>query len=210
MFGVVLLGSLIFLPAGSFEFWQGCVFLGILFVPMLCVGLIMLIKNPELLRKRLNANETEKEQKTVVAFSGVFFVAMFVVAGLNWRFSWSVLPDWLVWIAVVLFLICYLLYAEVLRENTFLSRTIEVQKNQKVVVGGLYAIVRHPMYTATTLMFLVMPLVLASSISFLIMLLYIPLIVKRIKNEESVLEEKLEGYKDYMMRVKFRLFPYIW
>lgn len=170
----------------------------------------MLAKHPELLRKRLNVKETEKEQKTVIAFSGIIFVAMFVVAGLNWRFSWSVLPDWLVWIAVVLFLICYLLYAEVLRENTFLSRTIEVQKNQKVVVGGLYAIVRHPMYTATTLMFLVMPLVLASSISFLIMLLYIPLIVKRIKNEESVLEEKLEGYKDYMMRVKFRLFPYIW
>ncbi len=210
LFGVILLGILIFLPAGSFEFWQGWVLMGILFVPMLCVGLIMLTKNPELLRKRLNAKETEKEQKTVVAFSGVFFVAMFVVAGLNWRFQWSVLPDWLVWIAIVLFLICYLLYAEVLRENTFLSRTIEVQKNQKVVDGGLYAIVRHPMYTATTLMFLAMPLVLASPISFVIMLLYTPLIVKRIKNEESVLEEKLEGYKDYMMRVNFRLFPYIW
>lgn len=210
LFGVILLASLIFFPAGTWHFWQGWVLIGVLFVPMFSIGVIMLAKHPELLRKRLNVKETEKEQKTVIAFSGVFFVAMFVVAGLNWRFSWSVLPDWLVWIAVVLFLICYLLYAEVLRENTFLSRTIEVQKNQKVVVGGLYAIVRHPMYTATTLMFLVMPLVLASSISFLIMLLYIPLIVKRIKNEESVLEEKLEGYKDYMMRVKFRLFPYIW
>lgn len=210
MFGVVLLGSLIFLPAGSFEFWQGWVFMGILFVPMLCVGLIMLIKNPELLRKRLNVKETEKEQKTVIAFSGIIFVAMFVVAGLNWRFGWSVLPDWVVWIAAVFFMVCYLLYAEVLRENAFLSRTIEVQRNQKVVDGGLYAVVRHPMYTATTLMFLAMSLVLASPISFVIMLLYIPLIVKRIKNEESVLEEKLEGYKDYMMRVKFRLFPYIW
>lgn len=210
MFGVVLLGSLIFLPAGSFEFWQGWVFMGILFVPMLCVGLIMLIKNPELLRKRLNVKETEKEQKTVIAFSGIIFVAMFVVAGLNWRFGWSVLPDWVVWIAAVFFMVCYLLYAEVLRENAFLSRTIEVQRNQKVVDGGLYAVVRHPMYTATTLMFLAMSLVLASPISFVIMLLYIPLVVKRIKNEESVLEEKLEGYKDYMMRVKFRLFPYIW
>jgi len=210
LFGVVLLGSLIFLPAGSFEFWQGWVFMGILFVPMLCVGLIMLIKNPELLRKRLNVKETEKEQKTVIAFSGIIFVAMFVVAGLNWRFGWSVLPDWVVWIAAVFFMVCYLLYAEVLRENAFLSRTIEVQRNQKVVDGGLYAVVRHPMYTATTLMFLAMSLVLASPISFVIMLLYIPLIVKRIKNEESVLEEKLEGYKDYMMRVKFRLFPYIW
>ncbi len=210
MFGVILLASLIFFPAGTWHFWQGWVLIGVLFVPMFSIGVIMLAKHPELLRKRLNVKETEKEQKTVIAFSGIIFVAMFVVAGLNWRFGWSVLPDWVVWIAAVFFMVCYLLYAEVLRENAFLSRTIEVQRNQKVVDGGLYAVVRHPMYTATTLMFLAMPLVLASPISFVIMLLYIPLIVKRIKNEESVLEEKLEGYKDYMMRIKFRLFPYIW
>lgn len=210
MFGVILLASLIFFPAGTWHFWQGWVLIGVLFVPMFSIGVIMLAKHPELLRKRLNVKETEKEQKTVIAFSGIIFVAMFVIAGLNWRFGWSVLPDWVVWIAAVFFMVCYLLYAEVLRENAFLSRTIEVQRNQKVVDGGLYAVVRHPMYTATTLMFLAMPLVLASPISFVIMLLYIPLVVKRIKNEESVLEENLEGYKDYMMRIKFRLFPYIW
>lgn len=210
MFGVILLASLIFFPAGTWHFWQGWVLIGVLFVPMFSIGVIMLAKHPELLRKRLNVKETEKEQKTVIAFSGIIFVAMFVVAGLNWRFGWSVLPDWVVWIAAVFFMVCYLLYAEVLRENAFLSRTIEVQRNQKVVDGGLYAVVRHPMYTATTLMFLAMSLVLASPISFVIMLLYIPLVVKRIKNEESVLEENLEGYKDYMMRVNFRLFPYIW
>ena len=208
--GIVLMGLLLFLPAGSFAYWQGWLLMGILFVPMFIAGFVMLSKNPDLLRKRLNAKEEEKEQKTVVALSGLLFIAAFVVAGLNWRFQWCVLPDWAVWVAAVLFLLCYLLYAEVLRENTYLSRTIEVQENQKVIDTGLYGIVRHPMYMATTVLFLAMPLVLASPLSFLIMLLYIPLIAKRIKNEEVVLEEGLEGYKEYKERVKYRIIPFIW
>ena len=208
--GVVLMGVLIFLPAGSFHYWQGWLLMGILFVPMFCAGVVMMVKNPELLRKRLNAKEEEKEQKTVVKLSGLLFVAAFVVAGLNWRFGWCVLPDWAVWVSAGLFLICYLLYAEVLRENTYLSRTIEVQENQKVIDTGLYGVVRHPMYMATTVLFLAMPLVLASPFSFLIMLLYIPLIAKRIKNEEEVLEKGLEGYKAYKQKVKYKVIPFIW
>ena len=210
LLGVLILGLLIFLPAGSFHEWQGWLLMGILFIPMFIAGLVMMVKNPELLRKRLNAKEQEKEQKTVVALSGLLFVAAFVVAGLNWRFQWCVLPNWVVWVATALFLACDLLYAEVLRENTYLSRTIEVQEHQKVIDTGLYGVVRHPMYTATTLLFLMMPLVLASPLSFAIMLLYIPLIVKRIRNEESVLEQGLEGYSEYKQRVKYRIFPFIW
>ena len=208
--GFILLGLLLFLPAGSLRYWQGWLLMGILFVPMFVAGFVMLFKNPDLLRKRLNAKEEEKEQKTVVALSGLLFIAAFVVAGLNWRFQWCVLPDWAVWVAAVLFLLCYLLYAEVLRENAYLSRTIEVQENQKVIDTGLYGIVRHPMYMATTVLFLAMPLVLAPPVSFLIMLLYIPLIAKRIKNEESVLEDGLQGYKEYKERVKYRIIPFIW
>lgn len=210
LLGVVLIGLLLFLSAGSFRYWQGWLLMGILFVPMFCAGLVMMAKNPELLRKRLNAKETEKEQKTVVSLSALLFLAAFVMAGLNWRFAWWVLPDWAVWVAAAIFLICYLLYAEVLRENTYLSRTIEVQENQKVIDSGLYGIVRHPMYMATTLLFLSMPLVLASPVSFLIMLFYLPLIAKRIKNEESVLEEGLEGYKEYKQRVKYKVIPFVW
>ena len=210
LLGVIILGLLIFLPAGSFHYWQGWLLMGVLFVPMFIAGLVMMVKNPELLRKRLNAKEQEKEQKTVVALSGLLFVAAFIVAGLNWRFQWCMLPDWAVWVAAGLFLICYLLYAEVLRENTYLSRTIEVQEHQKVIDTGLYGIVRHPMYMATTILFLMMPLVLASPISFGIMLLYIPLIANRIRNEETVLEEGLEGYKEYKQRVKYKVLPFIW
>ena len=208
--GVVLLGLLIFLPAGSFRYWQGWLLMGILFLPMFVAGFVLLARNPELLRKRLNAKEEEQEQKTVVALSGLLFIAAFVVAGLNWRFRWCVLPDWAVWVAAVVFLACYLLYAEVLRENTYLSRTIEVQEDQKVIDTGLYGIVRHPMYLATTLLFLAMPLVLASPISFAIMLLYLPLIAKRIRNEEAVLEEGLAGYKEYKQRVKYKVIPFVW
>lgn len=208
--GVVLLGALLFLPAGSFQYWQGWLLMGILFVPMFVAGLVMLAKSPELLKKRLNAKEEEKEQKTVVALSGVLFIVAFVLAGLNWRFGWCVLPDWAVWVAAILFLGCYLLYAEVLRENAYLSRTIEVQENQKVIDTGLYGIVRHPMYMATTVLFLSMPLVLGSPLSFLVMLLYIPLIAKRIRNEEQVLEAGLAGYKEYKQRVKYRIIPFIW
>ena len=210
LLGVIILGLLIFLPAGSLQYWQGWLLMGILFVPMFCAGLVMMAKNQELLRKRLNAKEEEKEQKMVVKLSGLLFIAAFIVAGLNWRFSWYILPNWAVWISAVIFLVCYLLYTEVLRENTYLSRTIEVQENQKVIDTGLYGIVRHPMYSATTLLFLAMPLVLASPISFAIMLLYIPLIVIRINNEEKVLEEGLMGYKEYKTRVKYRLIPFIW
>ena len=208
--GVILLGVLIFLPAWSFRYWQGWLLMGILFVPMFLAGLVMMAKNPELLRKRLNAKEQEAEQKTVVKLSGLLFAAAFVVAGLNWRFGWWVLPEWAVWVAAGLFLASYLLYAEVLRENTYLSRTIEVQENQKVIDTGLYGIVRHPMYMATTVLFLAMPLVLASPISFFIMLGYIPVIAKRIKNEEKVLEEGLDGYTDYKKKVKYRILPFIW
>jgi protein-S-isoprenylcysteine O-methyltransferase Ste14 len=208
--GVVLLGALIFLPAGSFRFWQGWLLMGILFVPMFIAGIVLLAKNPGLLRKRLNAKEEEKEQKTVVALSGLLFAAAFVLAGLNWRFRWCVLPDWAVWAAAALFLLSYLLYAEVLRENTYLSRTIEVQENQKVIDTGLYGVVRHPMYMATTVLFLSMPLVLASPLSFLVMLLYIPLIAKRIRNEEAVLEQGLAGYADYKKKVKYRMIPFVW
>ena len=210
LLGVIIFGLLIFLPAGSFQYWQGWLMMGVLIVPMFVAGLILMVKNPYLLRKRLNAKEEEKEQKSVVALSGGMFVVAFVVAGLNWRFQWLVLPDWAVWVAAALFLFGYVLYGIVLRENTYLSRTIEVQEDQKVIDTGLYGIVRHPMYTATIILFLAMPLVLASPISFLIMLLYILLIAKRIRNEEVVLEEGLEGYREYKQRVKYKVFPYIW
>jgi protein-S-isoprenylcysteine O-methyltransferase Ste14 len=210
LLGVIVIGLLLFLPAGSLQYWQAWLLMGILFVPMFCAGLVMMAKNPELLRKRLNAKEGEKEQQTVVKLSGLLFVAAFVVAGLNWRFGWYVLPDWAVWVSAGLFLICYLLYAEVLRENTYLSRTIEVQENQKVIDTGLYGVVRHPMYMATTVLFLTMPLVLASPLSFLIMLLYVPLIAKRMNNEERILEEGLEGYREYKQKVKYKVIPFIW
>ena len=208
--GVVLVGLLLFLSAGSLRYWQAWLLIGILFVPMFCAGLVMMAKNQDLLRKRLNAKEEEKEQQTVVKLSGLLFIAAFIVAGLNWRFGWCVLPDWAVWISAGVFLVCYLLYAEVLRENTYLSRTIEVQENQKVIDTGLYGIVRHPMYMATTVLFLTMPLVLASPISFFIMLGYLPVIAKRIRNEEKVLEEGLEGYSEYKKKVKYRIIPLIW
>lgn len=208
--GVILLGILIFLPAGSRAYWQGWLLMGILFVPMFFAGIILLIKNPDLLRKRLDVKEKEQEQKIVVALSGLLFIAAFVIAGLNFRYGWWTLPDWGVWIAAVIFFGSYLLYAEVLRENTYLSRTIEVQENQKVIDTGLYGFVRHPMYMATTMLFLAMPLVLASPISFLIMLGYIPVIAKRIRNEEAVLEDGLAGYKEYKAKVKYKIIPFVW
>ena len=208
--GFVLVGLLIFAPAGTLRFWNGWLLMLILFVPMFSAGLIMLWKNPDLLRKRLQARESEGEQKQVILFSGIMFLAAFILAGLNFRFQWLTLPDWLVWMAAVIFLVAYLLYAEVLRENAYLSRTIEVQENQKVVDTGLYGIVRHPMYAVTLFLFLAMPLVLGSLISFAVMLFYIPIIVKRIRNEEQVLKEGLVGYEEYCSRVKYRLVPYLW
>ena len=208
--GVVLVGLLLFLPAGSFAYWQGWLLMGILFVPMFVAGAVMLVKSPELLRKRLNAKEKESEQKTVVALSGMLFIMSFTTAGLNWRCGWWILPDWTVWTAAALFILSYILYAEVLRENAYLSRTIEVQDGQKVIDTGLYGIVRHPMYMATVILFLSMPLVLGSPISFCIMLGYIPVIARRIRNEEAVLTSGLAGYKDYKTRVKYKVIPFVW
>ena len=208
--GLILIGLLLFLPAGTLRFWNGWLFIGLLFGPMLLAGVVMMAKAPELLKKRLNAKEEEKEQKTVLLLSALMFAAAFVAAGLNFRFGWLVLPDWAVWIAAALFLAGYALYAEVMRENAYLSRTVEVQEDQKVIDTGLYGVVRHPMYAATLLLFLSMGLVLGSPISFAILLFYIPIIAKRIRNEEAVLTEGLAGYAAYRERVKYKVVPFIW
>lgn len=208
--GVLLIGILLFVPAESFSYWNGWLLMAVLFVPMIVAGFVMMKKSPELLQKRLNAKEEQSEQKTVIVLSGLMFLAAFIVAGLNYRFGWIVLPNWIVYVATAVFLLGYVLYAEVLRENAYLSRTVEVQEDQKVVDTGLYGIVRHPMYLSTFLLFLSMPLVLGSVISFVIMLVYIPIIAKRIRNEEKVLEEGLEGYSDYKKRVKNKVVPFIW
>lgn len=208
--GMILVGLLVFLPAGSFAYWQGWLFMGILFVPMFCAGLVMLVKNPGLLRSRLDAKEKQKDQDLVVKLSGLMFLAGFVVAGLGVRFDWYVLPKGAVFVASAVFLIAYILYAEVLRENTYLSRTIQVQENQVVVDTGLYGVIRHPMYAVTLVLFLAMPLVLGSVYAFVIFLVYPFIIAKRIKGEETFLEEELTGYKEYKEKVKYRLIPFIW
>jgi protein-S-isoprenylcysteine O-methyltransferase Ste14 len=208
--GVLLVGALIFLPAGTFSFYNGWLFMGILFIPMFLAGIVMMFKNPNLLKSRLNAKEKQREQNLVVKLSGVMFLIGFIVAGLDFRFQWSTLPKGVVLGAVVVFLVAYILYAEVLRENTYLSRTIEVQENQKVIDTGLYGIVRHPMYSATVLLFLSMPLVLGSIYSFVIFLVYPLLIVKRLKSEEEFLEKELAGYREYKRKVKYRLIPFVW
>lgn len=208
--GVVLVGVLIFLPAGTLAFHNGWLLMGILFVPMFAAGLVMLAKNPALLRSRLDAKEKQREQNVVVKLSGLMFIAGFVVAGLNFRFGWYMLSRWTVIAAAVVFLCAYLLYAEVLRENTYLSRTIEVQQGQKVIDTGLYGVVRHPMYSATLLLFLSMPLVLGSVYAFLIFLAYPFIIAARIRGEESFLEQELEGYSAYKQKVKYRLVPFVW
>lgn len=208
--GILLVGLLLFLPAGSLHYRQAWLLMGVLFVPMLAAGFVMLFKSPELLRKRLNAKEEQGEQRTVVALSGLLFIAAFVLAGLNWRFGWLILPDAVSWAAALVFLLGYVLYAEVLRENVWLSRTVEVQEGQKIIDIGLYGLVRHPMYMSTLLLFLSMPLILGSLYSFLLMLLYVPIIAKRIRNEEQVLEQGLAGYADYKRRVRYRIIPYVW
>ena len=208
--GLVIVGLLLFLPAGTFRYPQGWLLLSILFIPMFIAGLVMMKKNPELLKKRLNAKEKETEQKEVILFSGIMFLAAFVSAGLSFRFGWLMLPFPVSIIFSIVFLAAYALYAEVLRENTYLSRTIEVQEDQKVIDSGLYGVVRHPMYMATVFLFFAMPLVLGSVISFVIMLCYIPIIIKRIRNEEQVLTKDLQGYEAYRKKVKYRLIPFIW
>lgn len=208
--GILIVGVLLFFPAGTFDYWQAWLLIAILFIPMFFAGIVMMLKSPELLQKRLNANEKESEQKKVIALSGSMFLVAFIVAGLNIRFGWFILPVWISYVAASIFLFAYILYAEVLRENMYLSRTVEVQENQKVIDTGLYGIVRHPMYMVTLFLFLSMPLVLGSVFSFLILLLYIPIIRKRIKNEEKVLEQGLQGYLEYEKKVKYKIIPYIW
>ena len=208
--GLLLVMLLLFVPAGTVHYIRGWILIGILFVPMFLAGLVMLWKNPELLRKRLQADETEPEQRMVIALSGVMFLGAFIAAGLCRRFDFLMLPYPVSLVAAGVFLGAYALYGEVLRENTFLSRTVEVQEDQQVIDTGLYGIVRHPMYAATVLLFLAMPLVLGSLISFVIMLFYLPIIVKRIRNEEQVLKEGLPGYEAYMSKVPFRLVPFLW
>jgi protein-S-isoprenylcysteine O-methyltransferase Ste14 len=208
--GVILIGLLIFLPAGTLSFFNGWLFMGLLFVPMFIAGIVMILKNPELLKSRLDAKEKQKEQDLVVKLSGLMFLAGFIVAGLGFRFGWYTLPKGVVIGASVVFILAYILYAEVLRENTYLSRTIEVQEGQTVIDTGLYGIVRHPMYSVTLLLFLSMPLVLGSLISFFVFLLYPVIIIFRIIYEEKLLEKELAGYIEYKKKVKYRLIPFIW
>ena len=208
--GVLIVGLLLFIPANTINYWNGWLFMAILFIPMFIAGIIMMIKSPDLLKKRLNAKEKENEQKLVLLFSGLMFLSGFIIAGLNYRYNWTVIPDSVVIVSSIIFILAYILYAEVLRENTYLSRTIEVQENQKVVDTGLYGIVRHPMYATTVLLFLSMPLILGSIISFVIFLVYPFIIAKRIKNEEEVLEKDLVGYSDYKKKVKYKMIPFIW
>ena len=208
--GVILVAALLFLPAGTFHFFNGWIFMAVLFIPMFFAGIVMLFKNPVLLKSRLDSKEKQKNQDMVVKLSGLMFVLGFIVAGLDFRFGWSKLPFWVTIAAVIIFIIAYIIYAEVLKENAYLSRTIKVEQNQQVVETGLYSIVRHPMYSATLFLFLSMPLILGSFYSFIIFLLYPFFIVKRLKMEEELLKTELKGYKQYMEKTKYRLIPFIW
>ena len=210
LLGVLLVGLLIFIPAGTINFFNGWVFMLVLFVPMFIAGIVMMIKSPNLLKSRLNAKEKEKEQKKIVAISGLMILIGFILAGLNYRFNWIDLPNVVVIISSIVFLTSYLIYAEVLRENAFLSRTIEVSDNQKVIDTGLYGVVRHPMYLATIFLFLSMPLILGSLISFIVFLIYPFIIIRRLNNEERILEKELKGYKEYKKKVRYKLIPFIW
>ena len=208
--GFIIIALLLFIPAGTLNYWNAWIFICILFVPMFIVGIILMIKSPDLLRKRLNSKEKESEQGILLMVCGVMFICGFVVSGLNYRFEWIILPKMIVFIATSIFLFGYLLYAEVLRENMYLSRIIEIQENQKVIDTGLYSIIRHPMYLSTILLFLSIPLVLGSLFSFLIFMIYPFIIAKRIKNEEKVLEQGLKGYLEYKEKVRYRVIPFIW
>ena len=210
LLGVLLVGLLIFLPAGTFAFFGGWLLMGILFIPMFGAGIVMMVKNPALLARRLDAKEKLGEQQLVVKLSGLMFIAGFVLAGLNFRFGWYMLPRTVSLGAAAIFLLAYVLYAEVLRENTYLSRTIRVEEGQQVIDTGLYGIVRHPMYSATLLLFLSIPLVLGSLYALPVFLAYPFIIAARIKSEETLLEKELAGYGDYMKKVKYRLIPLIW
>jgi protein-S-isoprenylcysteine O-methyltransferase Ste14 len=208
--GLIIICLLLFIPAGSLNYINGWIFIALLFIPMLIAGIVMFFKSPELLKRRLNAKEEEDEQKTVILISGIMFLLAFIVAGLNFRFGWFRLPQTVIIIASIIFLVSYIMYAEVLRENMYLSRTVEVSENQKVIDTGLYGIVRHPMYTSTIFLFLSMPLLLDSIFSFIIMLIYPIIIAFRIKNEEKFLKRDLEGYEEYQKKVRYKIIPFIW
>ena len=208
--GIVMIGGLLFIPAGTFKYWNAWLFMALLFIPMFFVGLVLFLKNKELLAKRLNSKEKEKTQKNVILITVIIFFASFIIAGLDFKYNLTRLPNGVVILGAIILLISYGLYIEVMRENTYLSRTVEIQENQKVIDTGLYGMVRHPMYMATTFLYLSFPLVLGSLISFLILLLFPLVLVKRIKNEEDVLEKGLDGYKEYKQKVKYRLIPFIW
>lgn len=210
LLGIILVGLFIFLPAGTINYLNGIIFMIVLFVPMFVAGILMMIFNPKLLASRLNAKEKQKEQSILIKLSGLMFIAGFIIAGLDYRFSWFKLPIEVTYIASIIFIIGYAIFAEVLRENTYLSRTIKVEKDQQLIDKGLYKIVRHPMYFATILMFLSMPLILGSIFSFIVFLMYIPLIAIRAVNEEKVLEKELNGYAEYKKKVKYRIIPFIW
>lgn len=210
LIGLIMVILLLFVPAGTLKYYNGWLFIALLFIPMFIAGIIMFVKSPELLKRRLNGKEEENEQKIVIVISGIMFLSSFIIAGLNFRFGWFKLSQTIVAIASIIFLISYIMYGEVLRENIYLSRTVEVSENQKVVDSGLYGIVRHPMYTSTIFLFLSMPLILDSIFSFAIMLIYPIVIIFRIKNEEKVLENELEGYKTYKEKVKYKIIPFIW
>lgn len=208
--GLVIIAILLFVPAGTLDYPNAWQFIALLFIPMFIVGIILMIKAPDLLKKRLNAKEEESEQKLVLLISGLMFISAFVIAGLNFRFGWIELPHIIVIIASIIFLLAYIMYGEVLRENKYLARTVEVEKDQKVIDTGLYGIVRHPMYTSTILLFLTIPLILGSIYSFIICLIYPVVLSFRIKNEEKVLEKELNGYKQYKQKVKYKILPFIW
>ncbi len=210
LLGLILVGVLLFIPAGTFNYWNAWLLMGLLFIPMFIVGIILMFKNPDLLKRRLDNKETEKEQKIVILLSGLMFISGFIVAGLNYKYNWINLSNTTVIIASIVFIIAYILYGEVLRENTFLTRTIKVENNQKVVDTGFYGVVRHPMYSITILLFLSMPIILNSPFSFIIFLIYPFIIIKRLNNEEEVLTKDLKGYKEYKKKVKYKLIPFIW
>ena len=209
-FGFIIICVLLFVPAGTLKYFNAWLFIGLLFIPMFIVGLYLMFKNPNILKNRLEAKEKETEQKEVIILSGIMFISGFIVAGLNYRYTLFIMPNIVVIISSIIFIISYILYGEILRENAYLYRTIEVKENQKLVDTGMYKIVRHPMYMITIILFLSIPLILNSFISFIIFLMYPFIIVKRIKNEEKVLEKNLKGYREYEKRVKYRLIPYIW
>ena len=210
LLGVIIIGLLVFIPAGTIKYFNGWLFMVVLFIPMLFAGIVMMIKNPELLKSRLDAKEKQKEQGLVIKLSGLMFIIGFIVAGLDYRYNWLQLPRLGVYIAVGLFLFGYIMWGIVLKQNTYLSRTIKVTENQKVIDSGLYGIVRHPMYTATLILFLSMPLVLGSVVSFFVFLMYPILIIIRIIYEEKFLEKELVGYIEYKKKVRYRLIPFIW